>query len=177
MASNKSADEERANNAFVSTEYVLSTNPFTVRRRVKFGECDPAGVAYTVVFSEYVISAAELFYGFLFGSTPQRVRDQLNFATPTRALEFDFRRGLWPDDEFDMSVAVADIRRSTYVLEVTARTPAGAVVFSARLTPICIVLDQRRAIAIPEPFRAALERYRAATAGTESDAATQLQPQ
>lgn len=38
-----------------STEHVLSQLPFVVRRRVKWGECDPAGVVYTVTFSEYVI--------------------------------------------------------------------------------------------------------------------------
>jgi acyl-CoA thioester hydrolase len=45
----------------ISTEHVLRTLPFTVRRRVKWGECDPAKVVYTVTFSEYVISVAELF--------------------------------------------------------------------------------------------------------------------
>ena len=49
--------------AMTSTEYIVSELPLVVRRRVKWGECDPAGVVYTVSFSEYVISAAELFYG------------------------------------------------------------------------------------------------------------------
>ena len=49
----------------ISTERVLSTTPFVVRRRVKWRECDPADVTYTVAFSGYVISAAELFCGFL----------------------------------------------------------------------------------------------------------------
>jgi 4-hydroxybenzoyl-CoA thioesterase len=86
-----------------STEHVISSVPFVVRRRVKWGECDPAGVVYTVTFAEYVISAAELFYGFLFDGTPQRVKDEYRFGTPSRALAFDFRRALWPDEEFDMT--------------------------------------------------------------------------
>ena len=43
------------------TEAVVSKQPFTVRRRVRFGDCDPAGVVYTVQFSEYVVSAMDLF--------------------------------------------------------------------------------------------------------------------
>lgn len=45
----------------IATEQVLSERPLVIRRRVKWGDCDPAGVVYTPMFSEYVISAAELF--------------------------------------------------------------------------------------------------------------------
>jgi acyl-CoA thioesterase FadM len=149
-----------------STEHVIGTMPFVVRRRVKFGECDPAGFVYTVVFGEYTVSAAELFYGSLFGSTPQRVRNEIGLDTPTRALEFDFRNSLRPDDEFDMTVTVADIRTRTYVLAINARTPLGIDVFQALLTPICVARDVRRAMKIPEAFRIALEQYRTACAAS-----------
>ena len=148
----------------ISTEHLISTTPVVVRRRVKWGDCDPAGVVYTVTFSEYVISAAELFYGVLFDGTPQRVKDEQGFGTPTRALSFDFRRSLRPDEEFDMTVTVSDIRTRTYVLDITARTPAGDDVFVAHLAPICVLRGQREAIAIPPAFRSALEHYRAACA-------------
>jgi acyl-CoA thioesterase FadM len=148
----------------ISTEYVISDVPFVVRRRAKFGECDPAGVVYTVVFCEYVISAAELFYGSLFGGTPQRIRNEIELAIPTRALEFDFRNPLRSDDEFDITITVADIRTHTYVLALDACTSAGVDVFRANLTPVCIVKGVRRAIKIPLVFRAALERYRTACA-------------
>jgi acyl-CoA thioester hydrolase len=150
--------------AMISTEHVLGTHPFVIRRRVKWGDCDPAGVVYTVTFGEYVISAAELFYGFLFDGTPQRIKDEEGFGTPTRALEFDFRKSLRPDEEFDMTVLVAKIQTRTYVLDITARTPSGEVVFRAALTPICVARGERRAIEIPAALRAALERYRATCA-------------
>jgi acyl-CoA thioester hydrolase len=142
-----------------STEHVLSTTPFVVRRRVKWGECDPAGVVYTVTFAEYVISAAELFYGFLFDGTPQRIKDEYRFGTPSRALAFDFRRSLRPDEEFDMTVSVTTINSRTYTLEIVARTPGGDDVFVAQLTPICVVRGERKAIEIPPPFRSRLEQY------------------
>jgi 4-hydroxybenzoyl-CoA thioesterase len=154
----------------ISTEHVIGTTPLVIRRRVKWGDCDPAGVVYTVVFAEYVISAAELFYGSVFDTTPQRAKDEFGFGTPTRALAFDFRGSLRPDDEFDMTVTVADIRTRTYVLHVAARTPTGADVFDADLTPICVARGERRSIVIPEPFRTALERYRAACLATAVDA-------
>lgn len=70
------------------------------------------------------------------------------------------QRSLRPDDEFDISVTVVDIRRRTYVLDITGRTPLGKVVFIATLTPVCVARDQRRAIEIPDKFRQALHRHR-----------------
>jgi acyl-CoA thioester hydrolase len=158
----------------VITEQVVSNVPLVVRRRVKWGECDPAGVVYTVTFSEYVISAAELFYGALFETTPQRAKREQGFGTPSRALSFDFRRSLRPDDEFEMTVTVADVHSRTYVLDITARTPQGEVVFVATLTPVCVARDERRSIEIPTGFRQALVDYRDAC---EAVASTKEQPQ
>lgn len=143
----------------ISTEHVASLVPLVVRRRVRWGECDPAGVVYTATFADYVISAAELFYGALFDTTPQRAKQEQGFGTPTRALDFDFRRSLRPDDVFDMTVTVAAVNERTYVLDVTAHTPEGEVVFVARLTPVCVARDERRSIPIPAALRAALQRY------------------
>jgi acyl-CoA thioester hydrolase len=161
----------------ISTEHVIGTQPLVIRRRVKWGECDPAGVVYTVTFGEYVMSAAELFYGFLFGGPPQRAKDAAGFGTPTRALAFDFQKSLWPDDDFDMTVTVADIQTHTYVLDITARSPASGIIFRAALTPICIASDERRAIEIPAAFRGALERYRTACAATPGTPLTNPAPE
>ena len=145
-------------------EEVVSRVPLVVRRRVRWGECDPAGVVYTAVFADYVISAAELFYGVLFDTTPQRAKREQGFGTPTRALSFDFRLSLRPDDIFEITVTVGAITERTYVLDLLARTPQGDVVFAAQLTPVCVARDERRSIAIPDSFRDALQRYQRACA-------------
>lgn len=145
----------------ISTEYVVSERPFVVRRQVRWGECDPAGVVYTATFSDYVISIAELFYGSLFGGTPQAVKSRHGFGTPTRALTFDFHRSLWPDDAFDVTVEVAEVRTRTFTLLMTARKADNDIAFIARLTPICIQRGARESIEMPSVLRAALEQYRA----------------
>ena len=160
----------------ISTEHVVGEVPLVIRRRVKWGECDPAGVVYTVTFSEYVISAAELFYGALFKTTPQRAKAQQGFGTPSRALAFEFERSLYPDDEFDMTVTVGDVRSRTYVLNITGRTPAGETVFVATLTPVCVARDERRSIEIPEHFRQALLAYRDACAAALPPASKDTAP-
>ena len=133
-------------------EYVICERPLTVRRRVKWGECDPAGVVYTATFADYVIGAAELFYGALLGDTPQHAKNSLGFGTPSRALSFDFIRSLRPDEVFDMTVRVADINQRTYVLDIAATNAQAEAVFNARLTPVCVARPERRSIEIPAAF-------------------------
>lgn len=145
--------------AITPIEYLVSERPLMVRRRVKWGECDPAGVVYTATFADYAIAAAELFYGALFGSTPQRAKSEQSFGTPSKALSFEFIRSLRPDEEFDMTVRVAEVRTRTYVLDIAATTPQGEPVFNARLTPVCVARPERRSIAIPTAFRQALLDY------------------
>src|SRR5439155_20898499 len=51
----RSAERGMRENIMFSTEQVIGTTPVVIRRRVKWGDCDPAGVVYTVTFGEYVI--------------------------------------------------------------------------------------------------------------------------
>ncbi len=148
-----------------STEHVVATSPFTIRRRVRFGECDPAGVVYTVRFSDYMISAMELFLAEMFGG-PQAERIRvLGVGMPIKALRFVFLAALRPDDVFDMVVRVADVRRTSFDLAVTASLPDGVPAFEATITPICIPIGgERRSVEIPASFRERLVAYQHAHA-------------
>lgn len=142
-----------------STEHVINYLPFTVRRKVKWGQCDPAGVVYTVVFAEYVMSTAELFYAHLYGTNPLLDEIKNMFGTPTRGLRFDFRRALWPGEYFDMEVWVGHLGDRTYELQMQAYTLEKEEVFQAFLTPVCIAKTERRSIGLPEALRAALSQH------------------
>lgn len=141
-------------------EYVARTMPFAVRRIVKWGDCDPAGVVYTATFADYVIAAAEAFYAHLLGEGSQHAKDRHGFGTPSRALTFDFRRSLRPDDEFEIEVRVGEIRSRSYELMMRGIDLQGKDLFIACLTPICVARGERRGIEIPGVFRRALQAYR-----------------
>jgi len=81
---------------------------YRAQRRARWSECDPAGVVYTVNFCEYVASAFELFMAELLGGPLQTMKQRHGLATPARALTLEFTGPLRPDEEFVMTVAVAD---------------------------------------------------------------------
>jgi acyl-CoA thioesterase FadM len=138
------------------SEWLVSERPFVVRRCVKWGECDPAGVVYTVNFSEYVIAVANRFYAYLLGAPLEPAKNEHGFGTPVKALSFVFNKSLRPDELFDMSVTVIGVRDRSFDLAIEATNMSGESVFSAKLSPICIARPERRSIAIPPLFRAKL---------------------
>lgn len=139
------------------TEYVLSARPFIVRRRVRWGECDPAGVVYTPRFTDYMVAAVSLFHEHLFASEPASFRTALGVDTPCKGMSLVFQGALWPGDDFDMAVRVGEIRNASYDLHVTATRPEGGAVFTGIFSPICIPRGERRAIPIPPAYRALLQ--------------------
>src|SRR5580698_10476702 len=98
----------------VATEAVIGNLPVTIRRRVKWGECDPAGVVYMVNYGEYVVSAYEMLMAELLGDEFQKAKVELGVALPARAFKIDFIASLRPDDEFIMTAEVSDIRTKTF---------------------------------------------------------------
>lgn len=149
--------------AIEPTEYVFSTHPFIVRRRVRWGECDPAGVVYTPRFTDYLTAAVTLFHEHLFEDEPADFRKALGIETPCKGMSLVFQGALWPNDVFDMLVHVGEIRNSSYDVHVTATRPKGNAIFTGVFSPVCIPRGERRAIPIPDAYRMLLQRSQEAT--------------
>src|SRR5260221_658397 len=128
------------------SEHLLCRLPVTIRRKVRWGDCDPAGVVYTPVFSHYAMSAFNWFMDVLLEGPLQERSQALGFATPFKALNFEFHNPLWPDQIFDMICLVSDVRRRTFDIELKAVDLTRKSLFTAKMTPIFIARDERRSI-------------------------------
>lgn len=143
-----------------ATEIVIGTAPVTIRRRVKWGECDPAGVVYMVNYSEFVVAAFEMFMAVLLGEGYQKAKASHGVALPARALTVEFFAPLRPDDDFLMTVEIADIRTKTFDVVVRGRSIDHRDVFFAKLTPIAVDPSDRIAVPLPQPIVDKLQHYR-----------------
>jgi acyl-CoA thioesterase FadM len=148
-------------------EEVVSSAPFIVRRVARWSECDPAGVVYTGNFTEYMLSAVHLFRRHVFQASWQDIKSTLKVDTPAKALSMVFNGSLWPDDVFDVTVAVGDIRTRTFDFVASAvRADDGSSVFTGSVSAICVdAADRRVAVPIPTALRELLERHRVNGAG------------
>lgn len=142
----------------ITSERLLCRRPVTVRRRVIWGECDPAQVAYTPRFADYLIAAFDWFCrSVLSGDLTDEQGDYL--ITPMKALSLEFHRVLRPGDLFDMTVYVSAVRIHTFDLLVSARSPQGQLHFEGRISPIIVNQENFKSVSIPPGARQALVNY------------------
>jgi len=144
----------------IPAEEVVNRLPVTIRRRVKWGECDPAGVVYTPRFVDYVVEACLTFTELLVGAPLRQRLRELDLDLPAKAVAVEFSRGLWPEQLFDMVIEVGEIRTRTFDLRIRATTVEGDALFDARFSPICVRNGTREGCQIPERLRRELESYR-----------------
>ncbi|MBM2294490.1 thioesterase family protein [Sulfitobacter pseudonitzschiae] len=153
---------------FPSTEEVVSDEPLVLRRVVRWGECDPAGIAYTPRFLDYVVSVHEAFISLMLGGPIHMLKDELSVDFPVRGVEIDFRSTLPLDTRFEMVVHVGEIRSRTFDIHINAyKVEAegkrrGDLAFVARITPVTIDHESRAAVALPEKLKSRVEAYAAA---------------
>lgn len=138
-------------------ERLLFKNPVTVRRRVRWGECDPAQVVYTPRFADYLAAAFSWFTRTIL-SDNLVADDGTRLATPMKALSLEFHHTLRPDDLFDMTVYVEAVRKRTFDLLIIARSPSEGPRFLGRLSPI-LVDGSFRSVNLPQRVEAALLAY------------------
>lgn len=142
-----------------SYEGVVSRDPFIIMKRVRWMDCDPAGVVYTGKFSEYLLLAVNYFFDELGGGNYFTWVKGLGVDTPCKGLDMEFHGALWPGDEFEMLCSVSAIREHSYDIRVAATQKGGRKVFTGRFSPICIRQDVRQRADIPEAMRVALQRF------------------
>lgn len=142
-----------------SYEFVASRTPFVVRRRVRWADCDPAGVVYTGKFSDYLLGAVNLFFSDLGAGRHAQWLKSLGIDTPCKGMELTFHGALWPEDQFDMRCGILAIRQHSFDISVEAAQTNGRRIFSGRFSPICISRDVRKGVDIPAQYRTALERH------------------
>lgn len=140
-----------------ATECVVSVSPFIVRREVRWGDCDPAGVVYTGRYTDYLLGAISLFTEYLGGG--RQLGDVHGVGTPCKAMSFEFIGTLWPNDVMDIHCTIGQIRTRSYDILVQARRPDGRPVFSAVFSPICVQQDKRIGTPIPDSLRSVLARH------------------
>jgi len=156
----KSAQQSPMEKTITATELLLGCAPVTIQRRVKWGECDPAGVVYMVNYGEYVVSAYELLMAVLLDEGLLKGKARHGVALPAKEFGIEFYASLRPDEDFLMTVEIADIRTRTFDLTVHGTSAANGRVFLAKLTLIAVDPTTRTASPLPERLVHKLAHYR-----------------
>jgi YbgC/YbaW family acyl-CoA thioester hydrolase len=140
-------------------ESVIRKQPFTVRRTIRWADCDPAGVVYAGHYADYLIDAVTYFMRHIgFGLVAGKDRP-VRVGLPCKHLELTFHTSLFPDDVIEIEIAVAQIREHTFDLAARACLTHGRLAFHGAFSPICIAPETRERVRIPSELRKALAQH------------------
>ncbi|MBN9478812.1 MAG: acyl-CoA thioesterase [Bordetella sp.] len=133
--------------------------PLTFSRRVFFGDCDPAGVVFTPNYGRYVFDACEQWLRRVLDID---IADQLKndeIGTPVRAITTELLYPLKPSDDFEVSVWVKDIGRSSFTLRAIGANSRGRRCFVGDMTCVSTLRLKRAVVELPGHYRRAMQDY------------------
>ena len=134
--------------------------PVRVEARVRFGDCDPAGIVFTPRYGGFVFDAVEVWLESVMGIAIHQQLKEGEIGTPVRSLTTDLHKSLRPGEAFSSTVYVEAIGRTSFRLLVIGRRGDDALAFVGRMT--CVTTNASRTAAEPlgRVYRERLDRYR-----------------
>jgi 4-hydroxybenzoyl-CoA thioesterase len=133
---------------------------FTVARRIRFSDCDPAGIVfypqYFVMFNGLLEDWVDGPLGIGFAELVARRR----IGLPTVRLEADFRAVSRFGDDVELSLQVERVGGKSLTLALRCCAAGGGEVRMAmRQVVVTTSLETHAAIEVPEDLRAAIARH------------------
>src|SRR5947208_3604728 len=128
---------------------------FTSRISVRFGDCDPAGLVYYPVIFHYCHIAMEEFFAARCGTSYARLMADERIGFPTVNIQSEFFVPLIYGDEAEIEVSVARVGESSVTFEYAVRRVLDNTLCARSVqVQVAMDLDTRRAVPIPERYRA-----------------------
>jgi 4-hydroxybenzoyl-CoA thioesterase len=140
---------------------------FSRTRRIRFSDCDPAGIVF---YPQYFVLFNDLLEEWIDSCSAQSFASYIagcRFGVPTVRLEADFKSISRMGDDVILTLNVVRIGRRSFDLALDCRGAADRLLrMSARQTLVTTSLDTHRAVPIPSPLRDALEQHAASLVQT-----------
>ena len=134
---------------------------FTAQRRVRFSDCDPAGIVF---FPQYLVmlnGVIEEWFDRGLGIPYAALIGARRTGLPTVRLELDFTAISRHGDELTWSLGLERLGRSSLTLDVQVHG-GSELRLKVRQVLVCTSLHTHRPQALPDDLRAALQPFAAA---------------
>lgn len=134
----------------------IRANGFVWRRRIGFGDYDPARIAYTGRIPEFALEAIDAFWeSLLDGDNWFRMNVDQGIGTPFVHMKFDFTAPITPRTDLQCHVKPVSLGNSSVTFSVIG-TQNGTECFSAEFVSVFVSAPGFGKIPVPDRIRAAL---------------------
>jgi 4-hydroxybenzoyl-CoA thioesterase len=127
---------------------------FSTRIKVRFGDCDPAGLVYYPHIFHYCHVAMEEFFAERCGISYHALMADERIGFPTVNVQAEFFVPLVYGDEAEVEVSVARVGRSSVTFEYNVRRMSdNALCSCSTQIHVAMSLDTRSSVEIPAKYR------------------------
>ena len=127
---------------------------FSTRIKVRFGDCDPAGLVYYPVIFHYCHIAMEEFFAERCGIPYHKLMADEHIGFPTVNTRAEFFVPLVYGDEVEIEVSITRIGKSSVTFEYNIRRAIDAMLCAHSINVhVSMNLDSRSAVPVPERYR------------------------
>lgn len=130
---------------------------YRTTRPLRFGDCDPSGIAYFPSYLDILCGVVEEFFGTLGFPWPSLVGEQ-RIGTPTVRLDLTFEYPGFHGDAMEFCVAVRAIGRTSLDLSHTV-SAGGRTLWRAEQRLVATSLETHRPTPWPDGIRNALSPF------------------
>ena len=136
--------------------------PYTKRRRLLWGDCDPAGVVYTPQVFHIGMEIIEHWLVELIGHDWVALHNEFELDTPTVRLGCEFMHPVRAGDEIELRVRIKKLGGSSINYIVEGFNEAEELCFEIDQVSCFVGADEFKPVRIPEDFRDKIAAYGAA---------------
>ena len=130
---------------------------FTARRMLRFGDCDPSGIAYFPAYLNMLVGVIEDFFASI-GSPWHLMVTERRIGTPTLKLDILFSHPGFQGDQMDFTLKVMSIGRSS--VELDHQIHCGeTLLWQCRQKLVATSLDTHKSCPWPDDIRAGLAAH------------------
>ncbi|MEE9427418.1 MAG: thioesterase family protein [Paracoccaceae bacterium] len=128
---------------------------FTKTRKLRFADCDPAGIGFYPRLVEQVNNTVEDWFEDAIGLSFHEMHMKRDIGVPTRSLSVDFSTPAMLGELIDWNLNVIELRRSLIALQVHAHGPGGNRILSAKVNLVWCEFSGKtpKSQPIPEEIR------------------------
>lgn len=129
---------------------------FETMRPLRFGDCDPSGIAYFPSYMNILVGVTEDLFAGVDWPWPRLARER-NITTPTVRLDVTFTHPGFEGDALAWRCTVVRIGRTS--LDLVHEVAAAEPLWRAEQRLVATKLDTHRPVPWPDDLRNALETY------------------
>ncbi len=130
---------------------------FTTTRQLRFGDCDPSGIAYFPAYFNHLVGVVEEFFGSVGAPWPELFHGQ-RIGTPTVKLDVTFGAPGFHGDQLDWTLRVMHVGNSSLTLSHVIHRGTTEL-WRATQVLVATSLETHRSHPWPDAVRAALTRH------------------